>query len=95
VKLWQQFDLNETNVVENGFYNEFKLAQSNLLANIAAGRGNTFRYFGAGTNTSPLPHHPGKLRGECGSRERSELHLDQLHQRNVCESPGGQQPRDR
>jgi hypothetical protein len=55
VKLWQQFDLNETNIIENGFYNEFKLAQNNLLANIAAGRGNTFRYFGAGTNTSPLP----------------------------------------
>jgi hypothetical protein len=55
VKLWQQYDLNETNIVENGFYNEFKLAQSNLLANIAAGRGNTFRYFGAGTNTNPLP----------------------------------------
>ncbi|MDQ2920001.1 MAG: TonB-dependent receptor, partial [Acidobacteriota bacterium] len=55
LKLWRRFNLNETNIIENGFINEFKLAQSNLQANIAAGRGNTFRYFGAGTGTSPLP----------------------------------------
>lgn len=46
---------NEVNTIENGFANEFRLAQQNLLANIAAGRGNNFRYFGAGTGTSPLP----------------------------------------
>lgn len=55
VKLWQQYDLNETNVIENGFLSEFKLAQANLQANIAAGRGANFRYAGAGTGTSPLP----------------------------------------
>jgi hypothetical protein len=49
------FNLNEISLVENGFLNEFKLAQANLQANIAAGRGNTFRYFGAGTGTAPLP----------------------------------------
>jgi hypothetical protein len=48
-------NLNEVNIVENGFLNEFKLAQANLQANMAANRGATFRYFGAGTNTSPLP----------------------------------------
>ena len=53
--LWRQYDLNEVNVVENGFASEFKLAQQNLLNNIAANRGANFRYFGAGTNTSPLP----------------------------------------
>jgi hypothetical protein len=37
------------------FYNEFKTAQANLLANIAAGRGSTFKYAGAGTGTAPLP----------------------------------------
>uniref|UniRef100_Q01VH0 TonB-dependent transporter Oar-like beta-barrel domain-containing protein n=1 Tax=Solibacter usitatus (strain Ellin6076) TaxID=234267 RepID=Q01VH0_SOLUE len=52
---WTTENLNEVNVVENGFLNEFQLAQANLLANIAAGRGSTFRYFGAGTGTSPLP----------------------------------------
>jgi len=54
-KLWRQVDLNELNIVENGVYNEWKLAQQNVLANIAAGRGLNFRYFGPGTGTSPLP----------------------------------------
>jgi hypothetical protein len=55
VKLWQQYNLNEFNLVENGFINEFKLAQANLTANQAGGRGNSFAYFGTGTGTSPLP----------------------------------------
>jgi len=55
VKQWQQFDLNEVNFTENGFLNEFKLAQANLRANLAAGRGANFRYEGPGTGTSPLP----------------------------------------
>ena len=37
--------------IENGFLNEFKLAQANLQANLAAGRGSTFAYFGASTGT--------------------------------------------
>jgi hypothetical protein len=36
--LWRQFDLNELNITENGVFNEWKLAQGNLLANIAANR---------------------------------------------------------
>ncbi len=55
VKLWQQYNLNEVNVVENGFLNEFKLAQANLQANIAQGRGANFRYAGPNTGTAPLP----------------------------------------
>jgi hypothetical protein len=47
--------VNEVNTIENGFAAEFALAQANLYANRAAGRGNTFAYFGAGTGTSPLP----------------------------------------
>jgi hypothetical protein len=47
--------LNSTNIVENKFIDEFKLAMANLQANIAANRGNNFRYYGPGTNTSPLP----------------------------------------
>src|SRR6185369_12477910 len=46
---------NEINIYENGFLDEFKAARANLRANINAGRGNTFAYFGPGTNTSPLP----------------------------------------
>jgi hypothetical protein len=52
---WSEFNYNELNIVENGFLREFRNAQANLQANIAAGRGNTFRYFGPGTGTVPLP----------------------------------------
>jgi len=48
-------NMNENNIIENGFINEFKLAQANLQANIAAGRGSNFKYWGPGTGTSPLP----------------------------------------
>jgi Carboxypeptidase regulatory-like domain len=53
---WITHNLNavENNVLENGLLNEFKIAQANLRANIAAGRGNTFAYTGA-PGTSPLP----------------------------------------
>jgi hypothetical protein len=52
---WTTYDLNsvEFNIAENGLLQEFKLAQANLQANRAAGKGNTFAYTGAGT--SPLP----------------------------------------
>jgi hypothetical protein len=52
---WAERNLNEQNIVENGFLNEFKLAMANLYANEAAGRGNNFKYYGANTGTSPLP----------------------------------------
>ena len=49
------YNFNEINITENGFLNEFRLAQQNLQANIAAGRGAHFRYAGPGTGTAPLP----------------------------------------
>lgn len=61
-KLWRQVDLNELNIIENGVYSEWKLAQQNLLSNIACGNtpgcvggGVNFRYRGPGTGTFPLP----------------------------------------
>jgi hypothetical protein len=51
---WQTYDMNEADVVNNGFINEFRQAQANLQANIAAGRGNTFAFTGA-PGTGPLP----------------------------------------
>ena len=66
-ELWRQIDLNELNVIENGVYNEFFLAQQNLLANIAAGRGANFRYQGPGTGTSPLPISFAMIQGVTGS----------------------------
>ena len=59
---WSQFDLNEANIVENGFLKEFRQAQANLQANIAAGRGNTFAYTGA-PGTGPLPIYLGYFTG--------------------------------
>jgi hypothetical protein len=53
--LWRRYGLNEVNVIENGFLDEFKKAQANLAANQAAGRGNTFAYFGPNSGTAPLP----------------------------------------
>lgn len=53
-KLWRQHNINEINTIENGFADEFRLAQQNLYANLAAGRGLTFAYFGAGTNQLPI-----------------------------------------
>ena len=51
---WQTYNYNEINIVENGFLNEFRVAQRNLEANIAGGRGNTFAYTGA-PGTAALP----------------------------------------
>ena len=78
--LWHQYDLNELNIVENGVYAEWQLAQQNLLANIAAGRCQTglnptanagcqanFAYFGPGTGTSPLPITLGYFQGLTGA----------------------------
>lgn len=48
--LWRQIDLNEVNITENGFLNEYRLAQLNLAKN-----GTNFRYLGPGTGTFPLP----------------------------------------
>jgi hypothetical protein len=52
---WTEENWNIENIFENNFLEEFKLAQQNLAANVAAGRGGTFAYMGANSNTSPLP----------------------------------------
>ena len=79
-KLWRQYDLNELNITENGVFNEWQLAQTNLLANVAANRCQTglnptanpgcqlnFAYFGPGTGTSPLPITLGYFQGLAAS----------------------------
>ena len=55
-------DYNEINIVDNGFLDEFKKAQANLLANISAGKGSTFAYTGA-PGTVPLPIFLANLTG--------------------------------
>jgi hypothetical protein len=57
-----RLNYNEINIVENNFLNEFRLAQANLVANIAAGQGNTFKYTGA-PGTVPLPIFLANLSG--------------------------------
>jgi hypothetical protein len=61
--LWSNVNYNESNIIENGFLNEFRLAQQNLQANIRNGRGNSFAYFGPGTGTFPLPIYLAYLNG--------------------------------
>lgn len=63
--LWRMFNLNEVNILENGFRDEFLRAQANLAANNAAGgtRTGSFAYFGPGTGTSPLPVIQSYFRG--------------------------------
>ena len=63
---WAEENWNERVLFENGFFDEFKLAQANLKANIAAGRGNTFAYTGV-PGTAPLPIHQAYLSGRSGS----------------------------
>lgn len=62
---------NELNIVDNGFLNEFKLAQGNLLANMAAGKGQTFAYTGA-PGTSPLPIYLAWLNGSNAATSTSK-----------------------
>ena len=60
---WAEEDWNERSVFGSGFFEEFKLAQRNIAANIAAGQGSRgFAYTGA-PGTSPLPIHLAYLQG--------------------------------
>jgi hypothetical protein len=49
--LWKQYNLDEINLLENGFLNEFKVAQANLRAQGGA----NFRYSPTVAGTAPLP----------------------------------------
>ena len=51
---WSNLNYNEFNIVENGFLNEFRQAQRNLQANLAATGTASFAYTGA-AGTAPLP----------------------------------------
>ena len=66
---WDTININEANITSNGFLNEFRAAQANLQANIAAGRGNTFAHTGAGTVPLPifLAHFNGQSAANAGN----------------------------
>jgi Carboxypeptidase regulatory-like domain/TonB-dependent Receptor Plug Domain len=60
---WETMNINEINITTNGFVNEFRQAQANLQANMAAGRGPTFAYTGA-PGTAALPIFLAYLNGQ-------------------------------
>ena len=54
--LWDTLNYNEINIFDNGFIHEFRAAQANLRANVAAGLATQgFAYRGPDTGTVPLP----------------------------------------
>lgn len=66
-KAWGTEDWNERVLFENGFFDEFKKAQANLAANIAAGKGNTFAYRTDVAGSNPLPIYLAHLNGRADS----------------------------
>ncbi len=63
---------NEVDIVENKFIDEFRLAQANLVANIAAGKSSSgFAYTGA-PGTSPLPIFLANLNGSSAATDPSK-----------------------
>jgi hypothetical protein len=71
-RAWTEENWNGENIFENGWLEEFRLAQHNLRANVDAGRGETFRYFGPESNTHPLPimlaHFNGRPFSDAGNQ---------------------------
>ena len=87
---WQTYNYNEVNIVENGFLDEFRQAQQNLQANIAAGRGNTFAYTGA-AGTAPLPIFLALFQRarRVAGRHHCVVHGHELDQRDLPGVPRG------
>ena len=68
VDQWSTLNYNDSanfTMIENGFIDEFRLAQGNLEANNRAGgaRTGSFAYFGPGSGTAPLPIYLAYLNG--------------------------------
>ena len=92
------YNLNEINIIENGFLDEFKLAQANLLAHVSAGCGTTGpagvlvrvpRRRHRHVTAADLPRVPQRL-GR--SEQRGGLCRRQLDQRDVHQPARAQQP---
>ena len=70
VDQWSTLNYNERDIINNGFLNEFNLAVANLKANNESGvasRVGSFKYFGPGTGTNPLPIYMAYLIGPTGN----------------------------
>ncbi len=64
---WMSYNINEVNIFENGFLQEFKNAQNNLAINQANGKGNTFANLGL-PGEVPLPIFAAAFGTTTGSR---------------------------
>jgi hypothetical protein len=68
LQAWGSYDINETDILSNGFAQEFRKAQANLQANIAGGQASRgFAYTGL-PGTSPLPIYLAYFSGLPASR---------------------------
>ena len=79
--VWHTFNLNEVNIFENGFLQEFKNAQKNLAINVANGR-TGFAQPGPARARSALPIFDaafGARGAAAGAAGRPGLHQRRLH----------------
>ena len=67
---WETVNINEVNITSQRLRQEFRKAQANLQANIAAGRGATFAYTGAAGHLAAADL-PGVLPGAAERRRRA------------------------
>ena len=77
-------DWNEINLIENGFLDEFKLAQANLAANIAAGAGPDDRVRRHGHRDVAAADLPGVFHRFAKRRRSAGVYGPELEQRDDC-----------
>jgi hypothetical protein len=75
--VWDSYNINEVNIFENGFLNEFIHAQSNLSINQANGKGNTFVNNGLAGQV-PLPIMAAAFGGTTGSNYTNGTYITYL-----------------
>ena len=74
---WLAYNINEVNIIENGFLKEFQNAQSNLKINQAAGKGNTFANLGLPGNAA-LPIFTAAFGGAASSNFTNGTYITNL-----------------
>src|SRR5262249_31565028 len=90
---WETVNINEISITSNGFLQEFRKAQANLQANIAAGRGATFAYNGrpGQAAAAALPRVPDRTKRGAVGQHRG-VHRHELDERDVPRLPRGAEP---
>ncbi len=92
VRDWVGENFNEVNLFENGFLQEFTLAQANLAANVAAGRAATFAYPGPRDRDVAAADLPGALQRPGRRGQRRRLYRHQLDEHDAAGGPVLHQP---